>query len=98
MTPYQYRISMGLCVCGEKVVAGKTLCFRCLQINAFKARERYKHLTQEEKEKRKEYMREYMKKPEQKARIKERGKYYQRRWKRTNLYEEGYPWEKGEDE
>lgn len=93
MTEYQYRLSMGLCSCGEKVAPGRTLCYRCAQINAVKAKERYRHLTDEQKKAKTEYMREYMKKPEQQKRVKERGKYYQQRYHKRNIYENGYPWE-----
>lgn len=94
MTQYEYRMSMGLCQCGEKNAPGRTRCYRCLQIESAKAKERAKNMTDSEKEKRKKYLKEYMKRPEQQARIKERGKYYQRRYMGRNLYEGGYPWEK----
>ena len=93
MTPYQYRISMGLCSCGEKVAPGKTLCYKCAQNNAAQAKIRAMNRTPEEKAKRAAYMKEYMKKPEQQKRIKERNKYYQRRYNLIDTYEEGYPWE-----
>ena len=91
MTEYQYRISMGLCRCGEKVAPGKTLCYKCAQNNAAQAKIRAQNRTPEEKAKRAAYMREYMKRPEQQKRIKERSKYYQRRYNLIDTYENGYP-------
>jgi len=90
VTEYQYRISMGLCRCGERVAPGKTLCYKCAQNNAAQAKIRAQNRTPEEKAKRAAYMREYMKDPEHKR----RAKYYQRRYHMIETYEEGYPWER----
>lgn len=58
---YQERIKNGLCSCGERLAQGKTLCIRCLQINAAKQKLRYDSYTDEQKKQHREYARTWMK-------------------------------------
>ena len=56
---YEERMKKGLCYCGSPVEAGRTLCRRCAENNALKAKMRYDNRTPEQIAKRAAYMKEY---------------------------------------
>lgn len=63
-----YRRSNHLCiVCGDRAEEGHTRCTGCLQIEAVRARERYAHMSAEQKRAKQEYRKKWLEKNPDKA-------------------------------